>query len=176
MRILDLRQLVRRQVTAPVFVGDEAPVSDAVAGVVRLHQVRLADPVRPPAQVDHPVLDRADGQPLALPLAYQGLHMLAPEPCRPQAPVAEVVERVGHLRERERASLPGAVGALGALVLEPLQVVVELPHGARSGRAARRAHRGRRDDRWRFRTAALLGIDIATPGVAARALPPWSES
>ena len=109
-------------------VGDVHPIRDAVGGVGALDDVVLADLLREPAQLAHPVLDRPRGELLGEPARDQHLHVPGLEALGPQPAHAHLVQLVGDEIEDVRPVGLGGVAAVTVVPAEFLEVVVQVAH------------------------------------------------
>ena len=131
---------------------------DPVAGVVLSHDPRLADLHRPPAQVRQPVPHRPVRQALTSPLLDQRLDVPALESPRPQAPVPEVVQRLGGLRQ-------------GVAARATRTVRRAIPTGRRPADAAGRSSAGARGPPQRWASCALWNMLLGIASARQRQSP-----
>lgn len=138
----DALQLVRRQGRGLALVGDEAPVGDAIGVVAAGDDIGLVQLLGPPAQMRHPVLDRAGRELLPSPAVNQGLDMLGLQALGREVAKAQLVELGRHQGEDAFALGLRGVGTVAVAVAELLQLVVEVAHGVLSFTAVRQSSVG----------------------------------
>ena len=106
--VLDLRQLLRRDLQGLRLVRDVNPVVDAVVGVVPRDDAGLVDLFRPPAQMGQAVFQGPHAQALLLPVLHQRLNVLRLHPQRRQ-----IIKTQFHQIARRQGQNGAAIGLRG---------------------------------------------------------------
>ena len=94
------------------FIGDEAPVRDAVVLVGPCHHILLVDLVRPPADHSQPVFDSPDGKTLVKPELDQCLDVFWFQRSVGHLAITKALKFVGRLCQHALTINLGGIAAL----------------------------------------------------------------
>src|ERR1700690_1388546 len=111
------------------YIGDIAPLGDAIGRIVAGDDVLLVDLLGQPADGAHPVLERPRADLSRMPARHQVIDMVGAHARRAQMPKPPVVELVGDQRQNALTIVLGGKRAIAIALAQVLEVVVEVTHG-----------------------------------------------